>query len=464
MVISEVEYNYCTAVIGSVDGNAIKFGTKEILCTNTYTTGITASTMADNTVIISYQAYSEGYYYLYSSIVKAYNGTLTTSLASTVKRTLSTYPVTTLCSVRLDEYSCLVLAKINADTYSNFECYSMIVPKATEYNVYNNGAVENTGSDYYKSISGDFGAIDAIAIDDNTALISYVHQKEWDGNNLVSSEGICYMVYTTDSSLPISQWSETSVVFESGSVDCVDTVLINENKALLVYQDKANSNQGVCRLLTINKNSSSIPILTVGTKSAFCTNSIHIDNSSLIRLDDTRGLIVYRNESDYGIKARVITIGKDNILTFGTECVLGTGTANSYGINISAATVDLNKVYVVYTMGEATNTVTGKLLEIKNDNTIKVTDRDFEVESAIGIYESKLPTIEPNVVMYSNSTMIDTEGGRAVSLASESDEPTTYDITTDTISKLKAGDIINCPYSGEAKEIELPPGSYKLEC
>ena len=460
MVISEVEYNYCTAVIGSVDGNAIKFGTKEILCTNTYTTGITTSTMADNTVIISYQAYSEGYYYLYSSIVKAYNGTLTTSLASTVKRTLSTYPVTTLCNVRLDEYSCLVLAKINADTYSNFECYSMIVPKATEYNVYNNGAVENTGSDYYKSISGDFGAIDAIAIDDNTALISYVHQKEWDGNNLVSSEGVCYMVYTTDSSLPISQWSETSVVFESTSVDCIDTVLINENKALLVYQDKANSNQGVCRLLTINKNSSGVPNLTVGTKSAFCTNSIHIDNSSLIRLDDTRGLIVYRNESDYGIKARVITIGKDNVLTFGTECVLGTGTADSYGINISAATVDLNKVYVVYTMGEATNTVTGKLLEIKNDNTIKVTNRDFEVESAVGIYENKLTSIEPNVVMYSNSTMIDINGSTSESL------PNIYDITTDTIdtSKLKIGNIINCPYSGSVKEITLPVGSYKLEC
>ena len=54
-------------------------------------------------------------------------------------------------------------------------------------------------------------------------------------------------------------------------------------------------------------------------------------------------------------------------------------------------------------MGEATSTVTGKLLEIKNDNTIKVTDRDFEVESAIGIYENKLTSIEPNVVMYSNS-------------------------------------------------------------
>ena len=471
MVINSIEYSYCTAVSGTVNANAITFGTREILCTNMYTTNISINTMADNTGMIVYQAYSDGYYYLYSSIVKAYNNKLNTSLASTVKRTLSTYPASTLCSVRLDDYNCLTLVKTTVDSSSNFECYSMMIPKTTEYNVYNNGAVENTGSDYYKSISGDFGCIDAIAIDDNTALISYVHQKEWNGNDLVSSEGVCYMVYTTDSTKPISQWNETSVVFESGSVDCIDTILINENKALLVYQDKANSNQGVCRLLTINKNSDDIPILTVGTKSAFCTNSIHMDNSSLIRLDDTRGLIVYRNESDYGIKARVITIGKDNVLTFGTECVLGAGTADSYGINMSAATVDLNKVYVVYTMGEETSTVTGKLLEIKNDNTIKVTNRDFEVEYAVGIYENKLTSIEPNVVMYSNSTMININGGSAVSLSdtdtvNKDRNPTTYDITTDTVNttNLIVGDIINCPYSGEAKEIELPPGSYKLEC
>lgn len=39
----------------------------------------------------------------------------------------------------------------------------------------------------------------------------------------------------------------------------------------------------------------------------------------------------------------------------------------------------------------------------------------------------------------------------------------TYDITTDTIAKLKTGDIINCPYSGSAKSITLPKGIYKLE-
>lgn len=40
-----------------------------------------------------------------------------------------------------------------------------------------------------------------------------------------------------------------------------------------------------------------------------------------------------------------------------------------------------------------------------------------------------------------------------------------YDITTDTIdvTKLKKGDIINCPYSGSAKSLALPAGTYQLE-
>lgn len=39
----------------------------------------------------------------------------------------------------------------------------------------------------------------------------------------------------------------------------------------------------------------------------------------------------------------------------------------------------------------------------------------------------------------------------------------TYDLTQGTPTKIVTGDIINCPYSGAAKSITLPPGRYKLE-
>lgn len=41
----------------------------------------------------------------------------------------------------------------------------------------------------------------------------------------------------------------------------------------------------------------------------------------------------------------------------------------------------------------------------------------------------------------------------------------TYDLATQAVStsNLKAGDIINCSYSGAKKSIELPKGTYKLE-
>lgn len=39
----------------------------------------------------------------------------------------------------------------------------------------------------------------------------------------------------------------------------------------------------------------------------------------------------------------------------------------------------------------------------------------------------------------------------------------TYDLTNSIPSKIKTGDILNCPYSGSAKSITLPKGEYKLE-
>lgn len=40
---------------------------------------------------------------------------------------------------------------------------------------------------------------------------------------------------------------------------------------------------------------------------------------------------------------------------------------------------------------------------------------------------------------------------------------TTYDLTTTTPTSLNAEDILNCPYSGSAKSLDLPKGIYKLE-
>lgn len=42
--------------------------------------------------------------------------------------------------------------------------------------------------------------------------------------------------------------------------------------------------------------------------------------------------------------------------------------------------------------------------------------------------------------------------------------PIVYDLTSTTPTKIKKGDILNCPYSGSAKQITLPKGQYKLEC
>lgn len=42
--------------------------------------------------------------------------------------------------------------------------------------------------------------------------------------------------------------------------------------------------------------------------------------------------------------------------------------------------------------------------------------------------------------------------------------PAIYDLTSTIPNRIKAGDILNCPYSGSAKSITLPKGKYRLEC
>lgn len=39
-----------------------------------------------------------------------------------------------------------------------------------------------------------------------------------------------------------------------------------------------------------------------------------------------------------------------------------------------------------------------------------------------------------------------------------------YDLTTDTITTLEIGDILNCPYSGSSVSVTLPKGTFQLEC
>ena len=40
----------------------------------------------------------------------------------------------------------------------------------------------------------------------------------------------------------------------------------------------------------------------------------------------------------------------------------------------------------------------------------------------------------------------------------------TYDVTQTLPGKIRTGDVLECPYSGAAREITVPPGRYKLEC
>lgn len=88
-------------------------------------------------------------------------------------------------------------------------------------------------------------------------------------------------------------------------------------------------------------------------------------------------------------------------------------------------------------------------------NTIAYVDDAMLIDLTAAFGAGNEPTKEwcdANIEYFAGNTTIQYEA------------PITYDLTSIIPNRIKAGDILNCPYSGSAKSITLPKGKYKLEC
>lgn len=89
------------------------------------------------------------------------------------------------------------------------------------------------------------------------------------------------------------------------------------------------------------------------------------------------------------------------------------------------------------------------------ENTIAYIDDAMLIDLTAAFGAGNEPTQEwcdTNIGYFAGDTIIQYEA------------PDTYDLTITAPTRFKAGDILNCPYSGSAKSIALPKGQYKLEC
>lgn len=89
------------------------------------------------------------------------------------------------------------------------------------------------------------------------------------------------------------------------------------------------------------------------------------------------------------------------------------------------------------------------------ENTIAYVDDAMLIDLTAAFGAGNEPTQEwcdTNIGYFAGDTIIQYEA------------PDTYDLTITAPTRFKAGDILNCPYSGSAKSIALPKGQYKLEC
>ena len=270
---------------------------------------ISAVTLNENKVLVSYRDNGNGYYG--TAVVLTINDMSITKGSPVVFESAS---VDYISAVKLSENKVLVSYRDNGNSGYGTAIVLTI-----------NGTSITKGSPIVFE-SGSTTHISAVSLNENKVLVSYR-----DGGN--SGYGTAIVLTINESSITAG----SPIVFESASVDYISAVSLNENKVLVSYRDIGNSNYGTAIVLTINGTS-----ITKGSPIVF--NSDSASYISAVTLNENKVLVSYRDNgnSHYGT-AIVLTINGTTITT-GSPIVFESASTEY----ISAVKLNENKVLVSY--------------------------------------------------------------------------------------------------------------------
>jgi hypothetical protein len=98
----------------------------------------------------------------------------------------------------------------------------------------------------------------------------------------------------------------TSFVFESANTTNTDVVGIDTDKAIVVYQDQPNSNQGTSVVLNITGT-------TIGAGSLLIFNTTNSQYNRVVKLATNKALVLYRTGSNGNALAKVLSVSGTTI-------------------------------------------------------------------------------------------------------------------------------------------------------
>jgi len=332
--------NYGTAVVGTVSGTSISFGSPTIFNSDGQTDYIdTAFDSANNKVVIAYRNLGNSNYG--TAIVGTISGTsISFGSASVFNSGTTTYP-----SLTFDTNSSKIVVAYQDNSNSFYGTAAVGTVSGTSIS-FGTEVVFNSGITHYTSAVFDSS--------NNKVVIGYT-----DSSN--SNYGTA--VVGTVSGTSISFGSE--VVFEDSRVDFVDSTFDSfSEKVIFAYKNEPNSNAGTAVVGTVSGTSVSFgtPVVFQASTSDYvqCVYDSNANKINIFFRDNT--------SAPYPLRQTVGTVSGTSV-SFTTSSILENVNASYIG-----ATFDSNANKVVVTYRDESNSYYGKAIVFQNESTNLTSD------------------------------------------------------------------------------------------
>jgi len=380
--------NYGTAIVASVSGTTISYGTKAVF-NAAETSDISVAKLDTNKALIAYSDYGNSDYG--TAIVASVSGTTITYGLEYIFNSTGTYYLSA-AQLTTDK------AIIAYDDGGNSDYGTAIVASVSSTTISYDGseAVFNSATTSY---------ISTAQLGTNRSIITYKDEGNSNyGTAIVASVSGATITYPGG-----------EAVFNSATTSYISTTPIGTDKALIAYKDEGNSNYGTAIVASVSGATITYP----GGEAVF--NSATTFDISTAQLGTDKALIAYSDadNSDYGT-ATVASVSGTTITYPGGEVVFNSA-ATSY---LGAVQLTTDKAIIAYKDEGNSNYGTATVASVSGTT---ITYPGGEVVFNLGAKTNytSVVQIDPNKVLIAYQDGGNSNYGTAI-VASVSDTAITY--------------------------------------
>ena len=397
--------NYGTAIVGTVSGTSISFGTAVVFESAAVGNTIATFDSTANKVVIGYEDAGNSYYG--TAIVGTVSGTAISFGTAVVFNAAGTY----YTASTFDSNANKVIIAYNDAGNSNYGIAiagtvsgtSISFGAETVYNAavtyYNAATFDSTNNKvvigYRDAGNSNYGTavVLTVASSNNTDFVGITDEAI---ANTASGSVIVQGGVGTGVSLPLAPVFGAESVFESAQTDWVTATFdSNSNKVVIAYKDDANSSYGTAVVGTVSGTSISFGTPVVFETGAVSYISTTFDSSS------NRVVISYTDDGNSSYGTAVVGTVSGTSISFGTPVVFLSG----YTFYTSAVYDSANnKIVIAYRDSITTNYGTAIVGTVSGTSISFGTAVVFESATSAYIAATYDSTNEKIVIAYQNTT------------------------------------------------------------